>query len=823
MSYSFDFQSFDHGFSSESDDDWVTVCRDGTYVSGVESSCGFKKEDHERSNDQRTVKHHRRHRDKGKSKNLRDVWSGGHDQRDRRTAALLARERRDNALALVNRKEASKKQVALAHLDEKSGLREALRQFLGRGTPVPCSYTIPVHLPGFTGDELAMARSCQACKSQFEVEVKHLLLDWRYGHLDMVSWQLMFNVGVTFEQIVEVNRTWKILGCRAVQDLKLQLLKDGVESNPGPPKRGCHGRKNFPRREAPAHPKRARIPLTKMPVSTASVPTAPAVVDLPKMRKELSAGAETMLHAQMKGKEKEPEVVVPSEADLEFAENAVFAGDDMSAFLMPKASAPEIDNEIVNADMPPLVSVPPKSAQCPIHKAPEEYCHFCVSSRMWPEDHVCAWWTPGDEGSSATYVFYYGSPVFKHLESLNSMEVPKFKNLLNGWCESTSLTPIEATEAFILQRNLSPVPKGRLPRGWNYSRCPPKQEYVAKVKDEKGGYAIACYHDLKPTFLVPEKVRSEPSPKDVKPGEFYTTHDCPLDGWSPDDKLLTAALRASGMEVLGCAVDYRTMAKPDSVHDDRLVSDRAIPVVQEPIVFGYVSIVVPKPVPSWRESLTGCLSGYYKLLCSKVGIEKRETMPINFVFCPHQVSATLITYPANVSQETVENSSRQKILRLPSLPIPQQMAAQVAAGSEFVTNKVAVHQLNVMGACFPPSRPLTRSTDRPHEPESGLLIEDLDRLLRGTVREKPGYHDQLQQLRSQNPTPTKDWLSFMDSCATVGLSISVACLTTLCLDILPSVWIGTIQILSCAVCVSAFVVTSLLSPRRGWSNSRSSF
>lgn len=821
MSYTFDFKSFDHGFESESDEDWVTVCRDGTFVSGVESSCGYQKEDHERSHEPKTVKHHRKHLAKGKSKNQRDVWSGGHEQRDRRTAALLARERRDNALALVSRKEATKKMNALAHLDEKTGLREALRQFLGRGTPVPSSYTIPVHLPGFTGDELAMARSCQPCKSQFEVEVKHLLLDWRYGHLDMTSWQLMFDVGVTFEQIFEVNRSWKILGSRAVQDLRLQLLKDGVESNPGPPKKGAHGRKNFPRSEKPTHPKRPRCPLTKMPVSNVVRPTTPAVVDLPQMRKEISAGAETMLHAQMKGKEKESETIVPTEADLEYAENAAFNGDDMTAFALPPTK-PEPE-EVVNFDLPPLVDVPPRSAQCPLHKAKDEYCHFCVSSCMWPEDHVCAWWTPGEIGSTATYVFYYGSSVFKHLESLNSIAVPQFKNLLNGWCESTSLTSIEATTNFILQRDLSPVPRGRLPRGWNYHRCPPKQEYVEKVATEKGGYPIACYHDVKPTFLVPEEVKSEPAPKDVKVGEFYTTHDCPLDGWSPDDKLLRAALQASGMEVLGCAVDYRTMAKPDSAHDDRLVSDRAIPVVQEPIVFGYVSIVVPKPIPSWRESLTGCLTGYYKHLCSKVGIEKRETMPINFVFCPHQVSATLITYPANVSQETVENSSRQKILRLPSLPIPQQMAAQVASGSEFVTNKIAVRQLNVMGACFPPSRPLTRSTDRPHEPQSGLLIEDLDRLLKATDLEKPGYHDQLQQLRSQNPKPTQGWLSFMDSCATVGLSISVACLTTLCLDILPSVWIGTIQILSCAVCVSAFVATSLLSPRRGWSNSRSSF
>lgn len=119
--------------------------------------------------------------------------------------------------------------------------------------------------------------------------------------------------------------------------------------------------------------------------------------------------------------------------------------------------------------------------------------------------------------------------------------------------------------------------------------------------------------------------------------------------------------------------------------DKRLVSDSLVEMVKRPLVIGRWTYHAPveytehKWIRSWRDSLTGVIP-----------MEERVVY-----FCPHLVSNTLRDMPLKTSIEAVRANSRQRLLRCAGLPLADNLAAEVVAGSEAVVEALCLSgQLN---------------------------------------------------------------------------------------------------------------------------------
>lgn len=825
------------GSEDDSDCDWVKVCNDDSIVGDaccIFNEGGFK-EDHTRSHDDKCVPKHSTKIVKGKSKAQRDLWAQSSFSHDKHAAAAVTMTRRKAALAAASRKDSRSRRTALRSLDQTPGLRTALREFVAKGTPVPLCYTIPEHLPGFSGKVLKAAREGRPDFAVHRPQVTHLLHRWRRGHFDCEMWAELRVCGVVVDYVSQVNNTDHILSGRAMQDLKLQLLKDGIEPNPGPKHFNNAG---WPRGSKPGkksgRSSRPKEPRTKMPPSKEISKKPQPEVNLCQLQRDIAAKASEALHIEKKekGKEKEPET-------FHVDEDAFYLSDADYVFPCNQSDTDQIVDAIGSSTQhfksPCACVLEFGFAECtgicdgPVAVVHPTHLEVATSSgastieaASEPRSKICGWWVPGE--GAAIYVFKRVSSIGQSLDAIKMTGSQLCSTSLSDWACSNELTSMELTAGFVREGFLAPCPTGRTPKGFAYcSGSLPSEEYVQRVTVcAERAVIMAVDHDV-PLFLNPAGPDHPDAGGERPPvlvGDHHTyANGCALDGWHPDDQVLTECMEAAGWEVLGIHVTYQRMTGPDPNRDDRLVSDRAIPIVEEPIWFGYVDVLVPAPIPSWRESLFGCVAGYFHTAKARLGRDTRQTLLRSFVFCPHQVSVALTTFPTNCTQEQVDNSSRQKLLRLPSLPIPQTLAAQVLCGSEMVVNLVATHQLNALGAGRAPSRPLL---DAPvtAQTEPRLRDDQVAELLRGIVHQRHDYLPQVQQLRSQLPQTRKSWWDSMDTVVTVGASTSVACLIFACQDILPLAWTAMIQTLSCVVCVSAFVATCLQSQRRSWSSTK---
>lgn len=601
-----------------------------------------EKEDTSRTKEKlaKTIKPKKNSRGKNKATLL--DYTANFVWRDRHAKSVLAANRRAASLAAQSRKENRRRVSLLKHLEEPVGLRAAMRDFVSAGTPVPACFTIPEHLIGFSGHQLCLARASRPDVAQYDRQLGHLLSLFRKGRFSGILWSDMYSHGVDWKRIVHVNESKTIVSKRALEDLKLQLLKDGIEPNPGPnhgqfPK-GSHGRKARGHWNAPS-------------VRQSESETTVNLVEL--ARQQRIKNEYNARNLPNKEKEGEDEVVLEKKLDVKLS-------------FKPTATAPA------------LLPVPPPTAPNP-----------------------------------------------------------------------------------------------------------------------------------------------PPQPPAVKKGEVYL-ESCPIDGWRPSAQTFIDCYEEQGLCVDNVTVSYRRMVKPDEVHDDRLVCDRTIPVVREPIVFGYVELDQIDE-ESWATSWwLGWLVEWWFCLAGIFGVVREDTTHRRFIFCPHMVSVALASYDLNVTQEQVDNSARQKILRLPSLPVPQTLAAQVLAGSEIVIKLVACNQLNALGAGCPVSRPQTQLADLEDEWDFEGEDDQSELLQRDTDQARPGFQSRRPLLFCLLLRITSLVSNNLERLAINGVLIIVACRIFEYLDIVPSASTDMIQILSFVACASAYAEICRRSLRRRSRHSRNS-
>lgn len=161
------------------------------------------------------------------------------------------------AVAQTERRAAKQRKRSWRQLDEKPGLRQALREFDQSGgykLPGP-GFTVPNHLPGVTGNLLRRFRLAYEKQNKLppapkdDSKILHLMLAFRRtGHFDAADWSPFHR---RFKLRNDDGKGNALLSARQLLALRRLLIQAGIEENPGPRggqrggKKGGRGRRPY--------------------------------------------------------------------------------------------------------------------------------------------------------------------------------------------------------------------------------------------------------------------------------------------------------------------------------------------------------------------------------------------------------------------------------------------------------------------------------------------------------------------------------------------------------------------------------------------------
>lgn len=191
----------------------------------------------------------------------------------------------------------------------------------------------------------------------------------------------------------------------------------------------------------------------------------------------------------------------------------------------------------------------------------------------------------------------------------------------------------------------------------------------------------------------------------------------PLDGVHPSMAEVTAGFRMYGSIVRPLSVEYNTMSMGQ---ESRHSSDRSIPVIEQPIVYGRSEYSLAhwpfQRLIGWlwaayavigsQRPARHCSSWWlvywpiYLSLCffEKLGFITDES----FMFCPHLINEAVQDYALVTGPDVVRINSRPKMLRLACLPIYDYLKTNWLAGSEIIIAGILSRSLNFRSV---PNRP----------------------------------------------------------------------------------------------------------------------